>query len=368
VEGNAALTLVLGLLTAVLAVLAYAWVVRRTEHRAPAEVAARDAVAGLGRGTLLGVALFSAVILAIALLGDYRVDGAGSVTGALGPVGFMAAAVTEELIFRGILFRIVEERAGTWGALAVTGLVFGLSHLLNPHADLWGAVAIAVEAGGMLAAAYAATRSLWLPIGLNFGWNVAESAIFGTEVSGNDTAKGLLDGVTSGSSLVTGGAFGPEASLYALAGGVLATLAFLRLARTPAGATDGDGLHALVEQSRRAGQPVEFTEEGCPATPSGAAGATAYRVVQEGLTNALKYAHGCPTVVRVRHGAGEITVEVRTEGTSARAPGGSGRGLAGLRARVSGLGGEFTAGEVTAGGGPGGGFVVQARIPATSPS
>ncbi|WP_030559105.1 CPBP family intramembrane glutamic endopeptidase, partial [Streptomyces exfoliatus] len=124
---------------------------------------------------------FGVVIANIAFLGHYEIHGLGSVTGALGLVGFMAAAAaTEEVMFRGVLFRLVEERTGTWIALSLSGLVFGLVHLLNPHADLWGAVAIAIEAGGMLGAAYIATRSLWLPIGLHFGWNFAAAGIFST--------------------------------------------------------------------------------------------------------------------------------------------------------------------------------------------
>ncbi|MEO3745064.1 histidine kinase [Plantactinospora sp. B5E13] len=122
-------------------------------------------------------------------------------------------------------------------------------------------------------------------------------------------------------------------------------------------------LDALVEQTRRAGQPVEFTEEGTPAQVTGSAEVTAYRVVQEALTNALKYAHGSRTRVHVRHGEKETTVEVSTDGTGTRSasPGGSGRGLAGLRERVDVLGGEFSAAREV-----GGDFVVRARIPTGS--
>ncbi|WP_210585205.1 histidine kinase [Streptomyces sp. GESEQ-35] len=124
-------------------------------------------------------------------------------------------------------------------------------------------------------------------------------------------------------------------------------------------------LRTLVEQTRRAGQPVEFTEEGRPATSTGSADLVAYRVVQEALTNALKYAHGSRTSVQVHHGAREITVEVSTDGSGSRtaSPGGGGRGLAGLRERVDVLGGDFSAGARTDGG-----FVVRARIPAGSPA
>jgi signal transduction histidine kinase len=126
--------------------------------------------------------------------------------------------------------------------------------------------------------------------------------------------------------------------------------------RTPA---VGD-LDTLVDQSRQAGQPVEFVRKGTPVAATGSAEVAAYRVVQEALTNALKYAHGSPTRVHVHHGEGETTVEISTDGPGSGgvSPGGSGRGLAGLRERVTVLGGDFSAGAQT-----GGGFLVRARIP-----
>jgi signal transduction histidine kinase len=133
---------------------------------------------------------------------------------------------------------------------------------------------------------------------------------------------------------------------------------------TPVPGTD-EGLLALVERTRGAGQPVEFTEEGTPAASRGSADLVAHRVVQESLTNALKYAHGSPTTVRVRHRPEEITVNVTTDraGPSGASPGGGGRGLVGLRERVEVLGGEFSAGPRE-----GGGFTVDARIPARAPA
>jgi membrane protease YdiL (CAAX protease family) len=232
VNWSVPLTLLLGFATAVLTILVYAWVVRRTENRAPVEVERRGAGGALGRGMLIGFGLFTAVIANIAFLGDYRVDGWGSLSGAIALLGFMtAAAVTEEVLFRGVLFRIVEGWLGTWWALALTGGLFGASHLLNAHASLWGAIAIAVEAGGMLAAAYAATRTLWLPIGLHFAWNFAEGGLFGTDVSGTNQPQGLMHGVMSGSTWITGGDFGPEGSLYSVLAGIIVTTVFLTIAR-----------------------------------------------------------------------------------------------------------------------------------------
>jgi signal transduction histidine kinase len=110
---------------------------------------------------------------------------------------------------------------------------------------------------------------------------------------------------------------------------------------------------------------VEFVEDGSPQQSADAAEVAVYRVVQEALTNALKHAHGNRTAVHVHHGPRQITVEVSTDSSGSRSasPGGSGRGLVGLRERVGLLGGEFSADRREDGG-----FVVRARIPAEGAS
>jgi signal transduction histidine kinase len=124
----------------------------------------------------------------------------------------------------------------------------------------------------------------------------------------------------------------------------------------------------LVKQARRSGQPVEFSEQG-ERRPQGVdVELAAYRVVQEALTNAMKYAAGKPTRVLLRHGDEHIEIEVTTDGSAAapvtRKPDpAGGRGLAGLRARVRMLDGELKAGSR-----PGGGFEVRATIPTEPPS
>jgi len=226
------LSLAIGLATVVLSIVAYRWVVRLTERRPVTELGREGAWAGTGRGTLIGVGLFGLVIMNLAFLGYYEVDGLGDPGAMIGLFGFMAAAaVTEELLFRGVLLRVLERWWGTGVALTFTSILFGLIHLVNPNASLWGALAIAIEAGGMLGAAYIATRKLWLPIGIHFGWNFAASAIFSTEVSGNGTPQGLLDAATSGPMPISGGEFGPEGSLYSIAFCTLLTVVFLWIAK-----------------------------------------------------------------------------------------------------------------------------------------
>jgi membrane protease YdiL (CAAX protease family) len=217
VSGVPVLRLSVGIGAAAGAIFAYTWLSRRVENRAEvAELATAGRWSGLGRGALIGAGAFLATMLLAVLFTDADIS-SGSVGACLGVAGSMASvAVTEELLFRGVVHRVLEERTGSIVAIAVSSLIFGLTHLLNGNATLWGTLAIAVEGGALLAIAYTVTRSLWLPTGLHFAWNFTESGVFGTAVSGADSEPGLLRTVLSGPDMLTGGTFGPEASLFAL--------------------------------------------------------------------------------------------------------------------------------------------------------
>ena len=185
----------------------------------------------LGLGLAAGLAVFSAAVAVAAILGIYRIVGQGDASGLL-PALLASAifpAVSEELIFRGILFRWIEEWGGSWVALLVTSVLFGCAHLLNPHASPVAALGIALEAGVMLGAAYMLTRSLWLPMGLHAAWNFAQGEIYDIPVSGTNV-HGLVDARLSGPPLLTGDGFGLEASLIAIVVATLFGLWLLRLA------------------------------------------------------------------------------------------------------------------------------------------
>lgn len=186
----------------------------------------------MGRGALLGAGAFTTVLLVIGVFGGWEDLSWGSFGGFAATAGMMASvAAVEEVLFRGVVFRILEERTGTMVALVASSVLFGATHLVNANATLWGTLAIALTGGTMLAAAYVATRSLWLPIGLHFAWNFGLVGVFGVAVSGSDApADGLLETTLSGPSLLTGGTFGPEASLLALLVCLPPTVLFLRRA------------------------------------------------------------------------------------------------------------------------------------------
>jgi membrane protease YdiL (CAAX protease family) len=87
-------------------------------------------------------------------------------------------AVAEEVLFRGFLFRIVEEGLGSWLALAISALLFGMVHLPNFDDPSLLDVTSQMAGGVSLAAAYMLTRKLWLPIGIHWGWDLL---IFATD-------------------------------------------------------------------------------------------------------------------------------------------------------------------------------------------
>lgn len=191
--------------------------VRFVERRGVAELACEGALAEVGKGVAIGAALLVMTVGIVAALGYFRVTAVNPWTALLPPLSMaLLAAYTEELLFRGVLLRIVEESMGTWIALLGSSALFGLMHAANPNATLFSVVAIFLEAGVLLGAAYVLTRRLWLAIGIHFAWNFTQGGIFGVNVSGTSVG-GLLVSEQSGPRLLSGGAFGVEASVFAVA-------------------------------------------------------------------------------------------------------------------------------------------------------
>jgi uncharacterized protein len=195
----------------------YITYVRLIERRRVTELHARAALPQTLGGFAAGIGLFGVVIAILAASGHYRVLGAGNpIVLLLALVPWFSAAIMEELLFRGFIFRTLQNVAGTWIAVGISALLFGLLHAGNPGATVFSSVAVALEAGVLLAIAYAATNKLWLPIGIHAGWNYAEGTIFGTAVSGGTVKSTFLAGVLTGNPLFTGGTFGVEASIVAI--------------------------------------------------------------------------------------------------------------------------------------------------------
>jgi len=181
------------------------------------DLSGRRALPDLAIGLVMGFLIMALSVGAAAIADVYSIIGQGDsrqlvhelVTSAIMP------AFMEELLFRGILFRWLEEFAGSWVALIITSALFGAAHLMNPNATPVAAFGIAIEAGVLLGGAYMLTRSLWMPMGLHAAWNFTQGEIFDVPVSGIDE-HGLVQAKLSGPALLSGGGFGLEASLFAM--------------------------------------------------------------------------------------------------------------------------------------------------------
>lgn len=215
--------MIAGLILVALAVAVYKLAICKLGEQPRDDLRATHAVRDLALGLGGGALLFSLVTLVAAVVGVYDIVGLGDARSIL----FVAVTfgiipgVMEEVLFRGILFRHLEDFGGSWFALALTSGLFGAAHIMNPNATYFSSFAIAVEAGVLLGGAYMLTRSLWAPIGIHAAWNFTQGEIYDVPVSGID-GTGLVEAKLSGPELLSGGSFGLEASVIAL---VIATAA-----------------------------------------------------------------------------------------------------------------------------------------------
>lgn len=213
-----------------LGLLSYAFYVRLIEKRKVTELAVFSAWKEWLIGLVLGAMLFVLVLGSLSLLGVFHIDGYNDPRVMLKylPV-FIVVAVMEELFFRAMIFRMMEESLGSVVALAISALAFGFAHASNPGATWFSSVAIALEAGIAFGAAYMLTRRLALCIAMHFSWNFTQGAVFSVAVSGQES-KGWLQTHMTGSEWLSGGAFGAEASVLALLLATLMGVVFLHLA------------------------------------------------------------------------------------------------------------------------------------------
>ena len=209
---------VANLVGAIMAVGAYALAVWMAEGRKPSELALKPLLPELVVGMLIGAAMFAVVM---SIMGGFDLY----VIRSLGPAPIWPAAgravhsgVIEEIMIRAVLLRLIWRAFGPWAAFAISSALFGLGHIANPDATVFAAVCIALEAGIMLGAFYALTGRIWVSIGAHAAWNFTQGYLFGAAVSGGDFGPAVASSTARPDfpEWLTGGAFGPEASLPAL--------------------------------------------------------------------------------------------------------------------------------------------------------
>ena len=178
-----------------------------------------------GIGVVFGLAMVSACVGVIAVIGKVRFETSTAHAGAIAIVSCvgLVAAMIEEMVFRGYPFQRLVEAIGAPAAVILLAGLFGAGHLRNPHATVWGALNTA-GFGVFTALAYLRTRSLWLPWGMHFSWNLGLGLGYGLTVSGLSQFSVVVHGTLAGPGWLTGGDYGIEASATATLALLLASV------------------------------------------------------------------------------------------------------------------------------------------------
>lgn len=219
------------LVAALACALGYWAYVKRVEHREVTELSGSGALNEWAGGAALGMLLGLLALAPLWSLGIYRIEGLGAGFVFVNQMPEMLlVSVFEELLIRGVIFRIAEQAWGSWRALVLSTVVFVVAHLPG-EISLMGML-VTASASLAFTAAYQFSRRLWWPMGMHFAWNYLFAVVFSIPVSGHET-KGWVQGWMSGPEWLSGGAYGIEASATALM--VWATVAALLLRRAHKG-------------------------------------------------------------------------------------------------------------------------------------
>jgi membrane protease YdiL (CAAX protease family) len=202
-------------LAALIVLGAYALLVRFGERRSATELSLRAALPGILSGAIGGFLMFSLVMVIIIACGLYRFEyhGPASAWHAAGLA--IQSGVFEEVLVRGVVLRVMWRAFGPLAAFIVSAILFGAGHVANPGATWFTTTCVAIEAGVMLGSFYALTGRLWVSIGVHAAWNFTQGYVFGAAVSGGNFGQAIATSTAKKgfSSFLTGGDFGPEASL-----------------------------------------------------------------------------------------------------------------------------------------------------------
>lgn len=195
----------------------YALLVRVMERRPAHEVNFGRGLPTLLIGILIGTAIIGLTVLVLWNLGRVEISMRTGFAGLERELlVLMVTTMTEELLFRVILFAILEEIVGSLGAILISAAAFGLAHLANPGATPFAIFALSMGLGVMLALAYMLTRNVWMAVGIHAGWNFTQSFVLGALNSGQQHPHSYFQTALSGPDYLTGGSFGLEGSVVSL--------------------------------------------------------------------------------------------------------------------------------------------------------
>lgn len=218
------------ILNLALFVIAFRLYTKYVEKRTALEMSTAGCLRETGTGFLVGGGLVVLQVTLMWLFSFYAIESFQSNTILLHALfSFGIGAFIQELLFRVILFRNIEELLGSWLALVAVALVFGLAHLFNENATWWTLLPL-ILSDVLLTGAYILTRRIWLVWGIHMSWNYFQDGIFGMPNSGITSLKSWIVSAVDGPHWLTGGSFGIEASIFAVLASLLVGVLFLRKA------------------------------------------------------------------------------------------------------------------------------------------
>jgi len=207
---------IVGLLSVVILLLSYKIFYSFIEKRHITELSFNNYHKPLFIGWFIGFGIISLLFLILYLTGHYKVVKVNNLSRVISPLMlFIVMGVIEEVIFRGIIFRIVENVWGTIRALIVSSFLFSIIHFTNTGFSFISGLAIFLHLGLLTGILFSLTKNIWYPIFLHIGWNFA-FVIYGVTLSGGNDFDTFLVGQLTGSKAVIGGAFGPEDSVITI--------------------------------------------------------------------------------------------------------------------------------------------------------
>lgn len=221
--------LIKGIIASSFVIFTYIFFYRKCEKREIGEFSSKGLLKNTILGVLIGTTLQGLTIIVIYFWGNFQIISVNPFSSIITPFAVaFSVAIFEETLLRGIIFRIVEEKLGSYISLLISAIIFGAVHLINPDSSVISSICIGIV-GFMFGASYIYSRSLWLPIAIHFSWNFVQSGIFGAITSGNEKTSSLFNTNISGGELITGRAFGPEGTIQAILFWLLVSIIFMGL-------------------------------------------------------------------------------------------------------------------------------------------
>ncbi len=226
------LTLAMAFLCTALAYASYYRLVCWGEQRHPSELALGPLARDYAVGVLAGSCLISLLMGCLWLSGLYAIRPGNWFDWMHDVRETMGTGLLEELLARLVIFRLISRAFGVPAGMLISAAIFGAAHLLNANASIAAAIAIAIEAGLLFAGFYFLSGRIWISAGAHAAWNLTLGGVFGATVSGMPSDGSLFHSTPAAGSaaLLSGGGFGPEASLPAIILGFATFLIILKLA------------------------------------------------------------------------------------------------------------------------------------------